>query len=87
MSLALIGSHKWLMIGDEGGFCIWCKLFYTAEGSEKPGEFVRVPFTTYSKGKLCQIHESREYHKRSAAVSINYLVVVRCFQDKEASIS
>ena len=44
--MALIGKYPWLMVGDQGAFCIYCKLFCT-EGNRPrtPGALTALPFT------------------------------------------
>lgn len=59
-----VKKYDWLMIGDEGAFCIYCKLFCTA--NEKPriaGALTSHPWKLYSRMASLDEHKDHGYHK------------------------
>ena len=81
----LVSKHPWLFAGDEGCFCIFCKLFCTAKSRPKvAGRFLTAPFTSYSKIKLVADHEASEYHRDAQITASNFLGVA---QGKNPSIT
>lgn len=71
---AHLTNNKWLVVGNEGGVCVYCKLFIN--GSEVPnkiGKFVTKPWCNYSRVKDISEHEANLYHKNSATRASNFL--------------
>lgn len=81
----MIRKHSWLMMGNEGGFCLHCKLFCTHTNKPKSaGSFTAKPYTCYSKSKLCQIHEESQYHQAATKASVAFIALL---EGKRTSIS
>lgn len=73
---SLPSKYKWLMVGDDGAYCIYCKLFCTnASRPRIAGEFTAKPYTTYSRAKLCDEHANAVYHKAAAESASAFLSV------------
>ena len=72
----LLQKHPWLFVGDEGGFCIPCKLFCTELSKPRlPGEFLVKPFATFSRKKLCEEHEKAKYHVEAQSAALSYVSI------------
>lgn len=77
-NMNLLNSHDWLIIGDAGGFCLYCKLFLTSTtGPRKPGKFIAKPYTSYNRPKDLVDHETTKYHRDAATAAHNLLAVAR----------
>ena len=74
----LLSQHDWLVIGDKGGFCVCCKLFGPAEIK---GEFLSKPFTTFSRGKLCEEHAQTKYHRDAVVSAASFLRITDSKQE------
>lgn len=61
----LLADYKWLMVGEHGGYCIYCKLFCRSQDlpRRKPGELTYKPYLSYSRVKLLADHAATSYHK------------------------
>ena len=71
-----LDTHKWLMMGDEGGYCIICKLF--CPSSQKPrveSAFTSKPFLGFSRKESYSDHEKTKYHIHSVELSKAFLRV------------
>lgn len=69
----LVNDYKWLIMGDHGGFCIWCKLF--CSDLKNPGELTAKPYLTFSKKNMCESHSKTKYHINSVALKTRFLAV------------
>lgn len=72
--MSLLETHPWLIVGNSGGYCRYCKLFLTAKsGPRKPGKFIIKPYTTYNRPRDCEEHEGAQYHKAAAVAAHGFL--------------
>ena len=63
-NLAAIQEPKWLFIGDDGAYCIYCKLY--CNEANKPrvkGALTSSAWKLYSRMKSLEDHEATAYHK------------------------
>lgn len=84
-----VKKYPWLMIGDDGAFCIHCKLFCSE--SEKPriaGGLTGRPWKLYSRMASLDEHSNLSYHKSaSTAAGCFWNVVVGKQADIRISVT
>lgn len=57
---SLVQDYPWFMMGNIGGFCIYCKLF--ANSPSNAGELTAKPYLSFSKKAIIREHEQKSYH-------------------------
>lgn len=69
-------KYKWLITGNEGCFCIICKLFCNKASKPRiPGILTAKPYTRYSRVKDLSDHADTKYHKEAEIASQSFLTV------------
>lgn len=73
----LTSRYKWLFTGDEGSFCIVCKIFCTRLSMPRmKSKFTSFPFLGYSRKKSFLDHSNTAYHKEAEVKAQGFKSVV-----------
>lgn len=57
LNKALISHHKWMVVGNDGAWCRYCKLLYPCQ----PGQLLTKPWSAYSRKKDINDHIASSY--------------------------